>query len=44
MNKTVEKNAEFSSKDIPVILGGSPVFDISEEKPFPILDQWKQIN
>ena len=43
MNKTVEKNAEFSSKDIPVILGGSPVFDISEEKPFPILDQWKQI-
>lgn len=35
-----------SEKDInslPAILGGKPVFDISEEKPFPILDQWKQI-
>lgn len=29
--------------DLPAILGGTPVFPISEEMPFPILDQWKQI-
>ena len=42
MNKT-DQTTEFSSKDIPALLGGTPVFDISEERPFAILDQWKQI-
>ena len=43
MNRKDQKKTEFSSKDIPALLGGAPVFDISEDKPFPILDQWKQI-
>ncbi len=30
-------------KALPVVLGGTPVFEISKEQPFPILDQWKQI-
>lgn len=30
-------------KDLPAVLGGTPVFEISEEQPFPRLDQWKQI-
>ena len=42
MNKT-DQTTDFSSKDIPALLGGTPVFDISEERPFAILDQWKQI-
>lgn len=43
MNKTDRTETQLSSKEIPALLDGSPVFDISEEKPFPILDQWKQI-
>lgn len=32
-----------SNRDLPTVLGGKPVFDISEETPFPKLDQWQQI-
>ena len=42
------KNAQLSNPDIdtkklPAILGGKPVFEISEEAPFPKLDKWRQI-
>ena len=29
--------------ELPVVLGGTPVFDISEELPYPKLDEWRQI-
>ncbi len=36
-------NTTIDANDIPAILGGKSVFDISEDSPFPKLDQWKQI-
>lgn len=42
--KNVElSNAEIVTKNLPAVLGGTPVFEISEEAPFPKLEQWKQI-
>lgn len=38
MSNTINPKTE-----LPAILGGSSVFSISEEMPFPKLDQWKQI-
>ena len=37
-------NSENKSTNLPAILGGKPVFDISEESPFPKLEQWRQIS
>lgn len=34
---------EIGTKNFPAVLGGIPVFEISEETPFPKLDQWRQI-
>ena len=36
-------NPKIDSKNLPAVLGGTPVFEISEDAPFPKLDQWKQI-
>lgn len=30
-------------KDLPAILGGTPVFEASPDAPYPKLDEWKQI-
>lgn len=43
MSNTQLSNTNKSKKDLPAILGGNPVFSISEEIPFPKLDCWKQI-
>ncbi len=36
-------NTETDPKNIPAVLGGKPVFEISDDAPFPKLDQWCQI-
>ncbi|RKU12116.1 hypothetical protein C6501_11430 [Candidatus Poribacteria bacterium] len=36
-------NTEIGTKNLPAVLGGKPVFEISEDAPFPKLDQWHQI-
>ena len=36
-------NTEIGTKNLPAVLGGKPVFEISEDAPFPKLDQWRQI-
>lgn len=36
-------NSQISNTNIPAILGGTPVFSITNEMPFPKLDCWKQI-
>ncbi len=44
MMKNVQlSNAKIDTKNFPAALGGTPVFEISEEAPFPKLDQWQQI-
>lgn len=43
MKNITTSNSEKDINTLPAILGGKPIFDISEEKPFPILDQWQQI-
>lgn len=30
-------------KDLPAVLGGTPVFETSPDAPYPKLDEWKQI-
>ncbi len=36
-------NTEIDPKNLPAVAGGKPVFEISEEAPFPKLDKWRQI-
>ena len=43
MNNTQLSKTKKTKTNLPAILGGNPVFPISEEKPFPKLDCWKQI-
>ena len=32
-----------NTKDLPAILGGTPVFEITPDAPYPKLDEWQQI-
>ena len=43
MNNAQLSNTQITKTKLPAILGGTPVFSISEERPFPKLDNWKQI-
>lgn len=43
MTNTELTNPDIDKKNLPVVLGGTPVFEISEETPFLKLDQWQQI-
>ncbi len=43
MNNTDISSTKKSETNLPAILGGNPVFSISEDMPFPKLDGWKQI-
>ena len=43
MKNIARSNHENDTKTLPAILGGTPVFEISKEMPFPKLDQWQQI-
>ena len=36
-------DTQISNTNLPAILGGSPIFSITKEMPFPKLDRWKQI-
>ena len=43
MKNVQHPNPDIDTKNLPAVLGGDPVFEISEETPFPKLDEWKQI-
>ena len=43
MNNTPLSKTKKTDTNLPAILGGTPVFSISDEMPFPKLDCWKQI-
>ena len=43
MKNIQHSNPDIDTKKLPAILGGNPVFEISEDTPFPKLEQWKQI-
>ena len=34
---------ESTAPDLPAVLGGTPVFEITPEMPYPKLEQWRQI-
>lgn len=34
---------QMSPTDLPAILGGTPVFEITPDTPYPALDEWEQI-
>ncbi len=40
---TQSSRHEIKTTDLPAILGGTPVFEISDDVPYPKLDDWKQI-
>ena len=40
---TQSSRHEIKTADLPAILGGTPVFEISDDVPYPKLDDWKQI-
>ena len=43
MNKAKPSHLKTNPKDLPAILGGTPVFEKSPDTPYPILDKWQQI-
>lgn len=43
MHKTKSSCPKINPKDLPAILGGTPVFEISPDVPYPKLDEWKQV-
>ena len=42
-NTTHSAHHEQNPADLPAILGGTPVFEITPDMPYPRLDTWKQI-
>ncbi len=43
MRNEHQSASKIEKKNLPAVLGGTPVFEVSEEKPYPKLDQWRQI-
>ena len=43
MNSAKPPHLKTHPKDLPAVLGGTPVFEISPDAPYPKLDEWKQI-
>ena len=43
MNNKQLPNTDIGTKNLPAVLGGTPIFDISEDALFPKLDRWRQI-
>ena len=42
-NKSQSSHQKSNPTDLPAILGGTPVFEITPDAPYPKLDQWQQI-
>ena len=43
MNRAKSSHPKTNPRDLPAILGGTPVFETSPDVPYPILDKWQQI-
>ncbi len=43
MNRAKSSHLKTNPRDLPAILGGTPVFETPPDAPFPILDKWQQI-
>ncbi|MXV75748.1 DegT/DnrJ/EryC1/StrS family aminotransferase [Candidatus Poribacteria bacterium] len=42
-NRSQSSHHESTPTDLPAVLGGTPVFEITPDAPYPKLDQWQQI-
>ena len=42
-NRTESSHHARNPTDLPAVLGGTPVFEITPDAPYPKLDQWQQI-
>ena len=42
-NRSQSSHHESNTTNLPAVLGGTPVFDITSDAPYPKLDQWQQI-
>lgn len=42
-NKSQSSYHEGNPTDLPAVLGGTPVFEITPDAPYPKLDEWQQI-
>ena len=42
-NRNPSSHHESDAMALPAVLGGTPVFEITPEAPYPKLDQWQQI-
>ena len=42
-NKSQSSHHEGNPADLPAVLGGTPVFEITPDAPYPKLDEWQQI-
>lgn len=43
MNRAKPPHLKTNPKELPAVLGGTPVFETSPDAPYPKLDAWKQI-
>jgi dTDP-4-amino-4,6-dideoxygalactose transaminase len=43
MNRTKSSHLRINPRDLPAVLGGTPVFEKSADVPYPNLDEWQQI-
>ena len=43
MNSAKSSHLKITPKDLPVVLGGTPVFEKPPDAPYPKLDKWQQI-
>ena len=43
MNRAKSSHLKTNPKDLPAVLGGTPVFETPPDAPYPILDKWQQI-
>ena len=42
-NRSQSSHHENNPTDLPAVLGGTPVFEITPDAPYPKLDRWRQI-
>ena len=43
MNRAKSSHLKTNPRDLPAVLGGTPVFEKSADAPYPKLDKWRQI-
>ena len=43
MNRAKPSHIKTNPKDLPAVLGGTPIFETPPDAPYPILDKWQQV-